>query len=416
MEVISKLSGKTHQKTIRRATLGTCSGIHLVHDGISNALYLLLPIWQTEFALSLTQVGSLKSLYYGAMALLQVPAGLLAERWGERALLGMGTVITGLAYMTLGMAGGHVALLATLLVAGAGAAVQHPLSSSVVSKTYDHGTRRAALGIYNFFGDIGKVAISLTVSVIIGSLGWRWGTTGAGTLGVAAGIIAFLVLRHLGAGAQPDTNLVGPAAAARSGGKDSETGWGITDRSGFCALSAIGIIIGAVGTGFLTFLPFLLIAKGAGVETTGVALALVFGGGAAGKFFCGFLAQRLGIILTLVLTEMITGFGILVLLMLPLNAAMVLLPLIGLGLNGTLSVLYGTVSDFVADEYRARGFGLFYTLSFGGSAVAPAMFGLLSDLSSIMVTLSAVAVLALITILLCALLVRPLSQTQRPLG
>ena len=389
--------------------------IHLVHDGISNALYLLLPIWQAEFALSLTQVGSLKSLYYGAMALLQVPAGLLAERWGERALLGMGTVITGLAYMTLGMAGGYVALLATLLVAGAGAAVQHPLSSSVVSKTYDHGTRRAAIGIYNFSGDIGKVAISLTVSVIIGGLGWRWGTTGAGTLGVAAGIIAFLVLRRLGAGAQPDTNRVGPAAA-RSGGKDSETGWGITDRSGFCALSAIGIIIGAVGTGFLTFLPFLLIAKGAGVETTGVALALVFGGGAAGKFFCGFLAQRLGIILTLVLTEMITGFGILVLLMLPLNAAMVLLPLIGLGLNGTLSVLYGTVSDFVADEYRARGFGLFYTLSFGGSAVAPAMFGLLSDLSGITVTLSAVAVLALSTLPLCALLVRPLSQLRQPLG
>ena len=409
------MSAKTHQKTNRRAVLGTCSGIHMIQDGFSHALYLLLPIWQTEFALSLTQVGSLKSLFYGAMALLQVPAGLLAERWGERALLGMGTVITGLAYMTLGMAGGHVALLATLLVVGAGSAVQHPLSSSVVSKAYDHGTRRAALGIYNFSGDVGKVAIPLAVSVIIGSLGWRWGTTAAGTLGVAAGIIAFLVLRRLGAGAQPDTNRVG-SVADRSGGKDSEGGWGITDRSGFRALSAIGIISDAVGSGFLTFLPFLLVAKGAGVETMGVALALVFGGGAAGKLFCGFLAQRLGIILTLVLTEMITGFGILVLLMLPLNAAMVLLPLIGLGLNGTLTVLYGTVSDFVTKEYRARGFGLFYTLAFSGGAVAPAMFGLLSDLAGITVTLSTVAVLALISILLCALLVRPLRKFRRPLG
>lgn len=410
------MSAKTPSKTSRRAVLGTCSGVHMVHDGFSNALYILLPVWQTEFALSLTQVGSLKSLYSGTMALLQVPAGLLAERWGERALLGIGTVITGLAYLTLGMAEGHVALLATLLVAGAGAAVQHPLSSSVVSKTYDQGTRRAALGIYNFSGDVGKIAISLALSVIIGSLGWRWGTTSAGILGVAAGIIAFLVLRRLGAGAPPDINRAGLAATARSGRKDSETGWGVTNWFGFYVLSTIGIIDSAGRTGFLTFLPFLLIAEGEGVETVGVALALVYGGGAAGKFLCGFLSQRLGIILTVVLTEMITGFGILLLLVLPLNEAMVLLPLIGLGLNGTSSVLYGTVSEFVTEERQARGFGLFYTLSIGGSAVAPALFGLLSDASGIMVTLSAVAVLTLTTIPLCALLVRPLSQLQHPLG
>lgn len=171
-----------------------------------------------------------------------------------------------------------------------------------------------------------------------------------------------------------------------------------------------------MNTGFLTFLPFLLFAKGAEVETMGVAFALVFGGGAAVKFFCGFLAQRLGIILTLVLIEMISGFGILVLHMLPLDAAMVLLPLIGLGLHGTLSVLYRTVSNFVAEEYRARFFGPSYTLSFGGSAVATALFGLFSDFAGNMVTLSTVAVLSLTTILLCALLVRPLSKFLRPLG
>ncbi len=410
------MSAKTPSKTYRRAVLGTCSGVHMVHDGFSNALYILLPMWQTEFALSLTQVGTLKSLYSGTMALLQVPAGLLAERWGERALLGIGTVIAGLAYMTLGMVEGHAALLATLLVAGAGAAVQHPLSSSVVSRTYDRGTRRAALGIYNFSGDVGKIAISLAVTVIIGSLGWRWATTSAGILGVAAGIITFLVLRRLGAGAPPDKDRVGLAATARSGRKDLETGWGITNWFGFSVLSAIGIIDSAGRTGFLTFLPFLLIAKGEGVETVGVALALVYGGGAAGKFLCGFLSQRLGIILTVILTEMITGFGILVLLVLPLNEAMVLLPLIGLGLNGTSSVLYGTVSEFVTEEHQARGFGLFYTLSMAGSAVAPVLLGLLSDVSGIMVTLSAVAVLVLTAIPLCALLVRPLSQLEHPHG
>ena len=181
-----------------RTTLGTCAGVHFVHDGLSDALYLLMPLWQAEFALTLTQVGVIKSLYSGAMALFQVPAGLLAERWGERVLLAMGTVLTGLAYMILGLVEGHIALLLTLLAAGAGSAVQHPLSSSVVSKAYAPNVRRAALGIYNFSGDLGKVAIPLSVSFLIAGAGWRAGTASAGALGVAAGIGAFFVLRRLG--------------------------------------------------------------------------------------------------------------------------------------------------------------------------------------------------------------------------
>ncbi len=37
---------------------------------------------------------------------------------------------------------------------------------------------------------------------------------------------------------------------------------------------------------FLTFLPFVLTAKGASVQTIGFALTLVFAGGAVGKLVC----------------------------------------------------------------------------------------------------------------------------------
>ena len=148
------------------------------------------------------------------------------------------------------------------------------------------------------------------------------------------------------------------------------------------------------------------------MEIVGVALTLTFIGGATGKFFCGLLAERLGIIRTVVLTEAITGIGILLLLPLSLYWAMALLPVIGMGLNGTSSVLYGTVSDFVAPERRARGFGLFYTMAVGGSAMAPFMFGMLSDVSGLKVTLSVVALLSLSAIPICNLLVRPLSRAK----
>ena len=118
-EAPAEASPATDART-RRGVLGVCSGAHFINDGLADMLYLLLPVWQAEFALTLTQVGLLRTVYSGAMALLQVPAGLLAERWGERMLLGAGSVITGLAYLTLGLAGGHMTLITVLLVGGAG--------------------------------------------------------------------------------------------------------------------------------------------------------------------------------------------------------------------------------------------------------------------------------------------------------
>src|SRR2546430_8615705 len=77
-------------KTRARAVLATPSGTHSVHDGFSDILYVLLPVWAQEFRLNLAQVGLIRTAYTAAMASFQIPAGLLAERWGERRLLAAG--------------------------------------------------------------------------------------------------------------------------------------------------------------------------------------------------------------------------------------------------------------------------------------------------------------------------------------
>src|SRR2546430_9927661 len=73
-----------------RAVLGSACGIHFVHDGFSDILYVLLPVWAREFGLTFAEVGLLRTVYSGGMAAFQIPAGLLAERWGEARLLAAG--------------------------------------------------------------------------------------------------------------------------------------------------------------------------------------------------------------------------------------------------------------------------------------------------------------------------------------
>jgi MFS family permease len=138
-----------------------------------------------------------------------------------------------------------------------------------------------------------------------------------------------------------------------------------------------------------------------------LALALVFAGGAAGELVCAFIGARLGVITTVCLTEGLTTLGILALLPLPLEAALLVLPVIGIMLNGTSSVLYGSVPELVTPEKRTRMFGIFYTGTIGSGAVAPALYGLVGDAFSVPVALMAVAGLCLVTMPL-ALVLRPM--------
>src|SRR5262249_26938844 len=135
-------------------------------------------------------------------------------------------------------------------------------------------------------------------------------------------------------------------------------GWASMGR-GFSLLLAIAMIDSATRMGFLTFLPFLLKTKGADLPMIGIALTLVFAGGAAGKLVCGWLGARLGVVWATFITEGLTAAGILALLPLPLFAGLAVLPVIGMALNGTSSVLYGTVPELVTPARRQPAFGIF---------------------------------------------------------
>ena len=384
-----------------RAVLGTACGTHFVHDGFADILYVLFPVWAREFGLSFAQVGLLRTAYSGAMATFQIPAGLLAERWGEARLLAAGTAATALGFIGAGFAGGYLALLGCLLAAGLGSGVQHPLSSTLVSNAYDDGGRRMALGTYNFAGDLGKVAVPAAVAFAVPWLGWRGAVESFAAIGLLAAVFVLLALTNLKIGHVP----VPADKIPQSSGSD----WGIRDLRGFQALSLIQVIDSSTRTGLLTFLPFLLIAKGSSVRAVGFALMLIFAGGAVGKFACGVLAERLGVIRTVIITETATGVGILLLLALPLSPALALLPVLGIALNGTSSVLYGTVADLVYSDRRARGYAIFYTLGIGASALSPSIYGVVSDWGGVPLALAIVGSVVFVTLPLTLALRRPLA-------
>lgn len=374
----------------RWRALATACLAHFTHDGYSDLLYLLFPAWQREFALSLTEVGVMKTLYSGAMALCQIPSGHAGERIGERFMLAAGTLLAALAMLSFGWAASPIALFVLLVMGGLGSSVQHPLSSTLVSKAYEGGGLRAALGTYNFAGDLGKVAIPGATALLIAQFGWQSATHLVGLFGLAVVVVVRGSLPPVPA-AEAKTARPSPARA-RPARSETER------RRAFLALSAIGSVDSATRTGFLTFLPFLLGGKGADAATLGLALSLVFAGGALGKFACGMLATRVGVLRTVILTEAGTAAAILALLELPLGACLALMLPLGIALNGTSSVLYGSVPELAPAERRARAFGVFYTVTIGSGAVAPTIYGSFGDALGVALTMALIAAIVLLVL------------------
>ncbi|WP_415927181.1 hypothetical protein [Burkholderia theae] len=60
-----------------------------------------------------------------------------------------------------------------------------------------------------------------------------------------------------------------------------------------------------------------------------------------------------------------------------------MLPLLGLALNGTSSVLYGTVPDQVDARKREQAFAMFYTSTIGAGTLSPVLFGRIGETSRV---------------------------------
>jgi MFS transporter, FSR family, fosmidomycin resistance protein len=381
---------------VRRRALWSACVAHALHDGYTDLIYVLLPVWQAEFGLSYEALAILRAGYAATMAGLQWPAGRLAERYGGRAVLIVGTVLAALGYAFAGLSGTLFGLCAALAVSGGGSSTQHPIASGSVSRAYGK-TARGPLGIYNFSGDLGKAMFPAAVSFLLIFMTWRhalWIMSAVG-IAVAAGLALFLPTTQDHSSTNNSTN--------------DGTGAG---RSGFPLLFAIGVLDTAVRMGLLMFLPFLLKAKGASLSVIGLSLSMLFIGGAAGKFICGWLGARAGVIRTVIATESATAACILAVLFSPLAVTLPLLPVLGLMLNGTSSVLYGTVPDLAPPHRTERAFALFYSGVLGSGAIAPILFGAMGDWVGVRDATVATALTAL-AVLPLAMALAPHLRTSR---
>ncbi len=312
--------------------------------------------------------------------------------------------MVGLGYLWLAQATGFAAVLFSLSLAGVGAAFQHTLSSAVIAAAFQGPGRRPALGTYNAAGDVGKLAMTGLFTLLIGlGVGWRAVTFGYGAIAIALAMLVIVLLTRAAIGGPPQHHDPGETAA-------QPVGWGLRSRRAFVGLTAINFLDTMVQSGFLTFVAFLMIERGAPLELAGLAVVLTLAGGVVGKFYCGFLAQRMGVVPSLVLIEALTVAAILAVVLAPIGLAYVMLPVLGVFLQGSSSITYATIADIFDGARQARGFSLIYTTSTVAAIAAALAFGLISDAFGLDVTMLTMAALTAATLGICPTLGRGLAE------
>src|SRR5437667_219204 len=128
---------------------------------------------------------------------------------------------------------------------GSGFVERRPLASALVARAFSGSRSLAALGAYNFAGDLGKMAVPAAASLLVVVLPWRTSLALLGLIGFFAALAILILTPRFGAEPKPAADAKTDGAPAGSAG-------------GFPVLLSIGVIDSATRMGFLTFLPFLL--------------------------------------------------------------------------------------------------------------------------------------------------------------
>jgi FSR family fosmidomycin resistance protein-like MFS transporter len=377
-----------------KSALSIACTTHIIQDGISSTIYVLLPILAQAFGLSYAQVGVLKGIKSLSQAALEVSSGWISECVGECRLLVVGLALSGVGYFLLSNASSALLVALCLLIVGAGTALHHAPSSALIANSYSSTTRSSALGLYNASGDVGKLAFTGFFSLAVGA-GFAWQQ-----ISLLYGIVSILITFCIAFAARLSFRFQLEKMPYKLSANDQSVvkGWGILDWRSYAALLIITGIDTLVQGSVLVFVAFLMLIKGMSLSFSTGATVLLLAGGVFGKAGCGYLAERVGVRFAFAVVQTLTAIGLITVAFAPNWLSMVLLMPLGAVVQGTSSITYGFAANLIDHRKMARGYALLYSSGTFAAAVGPLVMGMIADKFSLEIAICLIAFIAMLAI------------------
>lgn len=156
-------------------------------------LAVALPYMNTDLHLSAGESGLILGAFFWTYAAFQIPAGMLVDRLGAKAVFAAAVVWWSVFTMATGLARGAASLLGLRFLLGVGEAGAFPAATKLVERWFPSTERGLASGIYDC-GARGGTLIALPIcTAIITAYGWKASFLFTGAIGLVWVVVWFLV-------------------------------------------------------------------------------------------------------------------------------------------------------------------------------------------------------------------------------
>ena len=368
--------------------VGVVSGGHFMSHCYSMMLPPLFPILHAELGVSYTALGlllSLKALSFGTM---QLPAGILVDRFGARVMLVFGFALILSCYSVIAMVDTFWIIGAMFVIAGVGDAVIHPADYAIMNGSVSESRMGRSFSAHIFGGSLGMAVAPVTVLFLIGGFGWSWRQVIMAFVAAGLVVIAGLLTQW------PYISEDGRRPRKRKGSKSSEDG---ADAMQTTWQAVVEILTSAPMLFLLLFFSFSSLGTGAfknfavaglvslhgtSLEAAGGALTGFLMATALGALVGGFVADRFGRHATAAAVALTVSAGIAVLVgMVDLHVTVLAFVFT---LAGLLQGIIRPARDMMIRAASPRGsigkaFGFVMSGQAVGGTIAPVMFGAILD-------------------------------------
>lgn len=241
---------------------------------------VLAPAIREEFDASLSQVGVLLASLWVGTILTLLGWGLLADRLGERVVLGAGLGMCGVLATLAGLAGDFWVLLGVLFLASAAGASVNAASGRAVMQWFGPEERGLALGIRQTAIPLGVGICAVVLPSVESAGGFEAAFAFLGGLCIFAALVAFAVIREAPV---RDAELEGDAIP-----------WTLRDSRLWTLSIGSGLYLGAQIPLMSFAVLFLHDVHGLSPARAGVVLAIFQAGAVLTRIGAGRLSDQLG--------------------------------------------------------------------------------------------------------------------------
>jgi DHA1 family inner membrane transport protein len=242
------------------------------------AIALFLPLIRSDLGLSFSQAGLLAAVATLSYALLQIPAGVLADRVSPKLVFALGILGANVLAIAFALSTSFPLMLVTQAVGGVFRAFMFIPGMILITRHFSEARRATALGLFVAGGFSSNILVNLAGPLLVDPLGWR----GVIVLSSVLGLVVLATFWLLGDDGPP-----------REVAKTGPTRW-VWSTAAWWLLGVIQFARLWIVIGFTFWLPaFLIEDRGFAIAAAGIVVAVSSAITAPANIGGGILSDRL---------------------------------------------------------------------------------------------------------------------------